>query len=247
GVAIADITKDSKDLQLTNFILGILPNNPKGNGTTSTSPSTPTSSTSQSSPPNTGKIVGGVIGSIIFVSALVAFGTILYRKRHRAKMSNPLIDINNQACSDTNPQVYSDINFQAMSQDSCNLSPTKPKILVGYYPAYKHYSTPELDFNVSSSINYLNFIAFGPNDLVNNGANPNVDGDPFVFFQIQFSKFSQLLNYKTRNNLKFKNNLTKIFNKQSNDLNQDGVRLTDFIYVLIIWVPPVILEFRILT
>ncbi|CAG8824076.1 13229_t:CDS:1, partial [Racocetra persica] len=113
GIAIADITKDSKDLQLTNFILGIQPK-PKGNGTTGTFPtlSTSTSSTSQSSPPNTGAIVGGVIGSIIFVSALAAVGFILYRRRHGTKMSNPLIDTNNQACSDTNPQVYSDINRQ---------------------------------------------------------------------------------------------------------------------------------------
>ncbi|CAG8578860.1 28818_t:CDS:2, partial [Racocetra persica] len=54
---------------------------------------------------------GSVVGSFIFVSILVATGFILYSK-HKAKMSNPLIDTNNQACSDTNPQVYSDINRQ---------------------------------------------------------------------------------------------------------------------------------------
>ncbi|CAG8716288.1 27221_t:CDS:1, partial [Racocetra persica] len=107
GIAIADITKDSKDLQLTNFITGIPPNKPGGNGTTGTS--LPSSSTS---PPNIGAIVGGVIGSIIFVSVLVAVGIILYRRRHGTKMSNPLINTNNQTCSDTNPQVYSDINRQ---------------------------------------------------------------------------------------------------------------------------------------
>ncbi|CAG8809493.1 6151_t:CDS:2, partial [Racocetra persica] len=94
GVAIADITKDSKDLQLTNFILGIPPDNP-----------------SQSSP-NTDIIVGSKIGSIVFVSALVAVGIILYRRRHGANLSNLLKDTNNQACSDINPQLYSDINRQ---------------------------------------------------------------------------------------------------------------------------------------
>ncbi|CAG8852279.1 30244_t:CDS:2, partial [Racocetra persica] len=89
----------------------------------------------------------------------------------------------------------------AMSQDSCNLSPTKPKILVGYYPAYKlNNLKPEIDFNISSSIDYLNFIAFGPNDLVNNGANLIDGGDPFVLFREQFSKFNQL----SSRNLKFK-------------------------------------------
>ncbi|CAG8704268.1 14167_t:CDS:1, partial [Cetraspora pellucida] len=96
------ITKDSKDLQLTNFILGIQPSKPGENGISGIPPS----------PSNTGAIVGGVIGSIIFVSALVAVGIILYRIRHEAKMSNPLINTNNQACLDTNPQVYSDINRQ---------------------------------------------------------------------------------------------------------------------------------------
>ncbi|CAG8714973.1 14660_t:CDS:1, partial [Cetraspora pellucida] len=96
------ITKDSKDLQLTNFILGIQPNKPGETGTSGIPPS----------PSNTAAIVGGVLSSIIFVSVLIASGIILYRRRHEAKMSNPLIDTNNQACSDTNPQVYSDINRQ---------------------------------------------------------------------------------------------------------------------------------------
>ncbi|CAG8776686.1 15868_t:CDS:1, partial [Racocetra fulgida] len=100
GIAIADITKDSKDLQLTNFILGNQTNNSGGN------------ETSTSSSTDIAAIVGGVIGSIIFVGALVAIGIVLYRRKHRAKTSNPLIDTNNQTCSDTNPQVYSDINRQ---------------------------------------------------------------------------------------------------------------------------------------
>ncbi|CAG8813516.1 14772_t:CDS:2, partial [Racocetra persica] len=94
GIAITDITKDSKDLQLTNFILGIPPDNP-----------------SQSSP-NTGVIVGCIIGSIVFVSALVAVGIILYRRRHGTNLSNSLKDTNNQAYSDINPQLYSGINRQ---------------------------------------------------------------------------------------------------------------------------------------
>ncbi|CAG8798495.1 1478_t:CDS:1, partial [Racocetra persica] len=79
GIAIADITKDS---QLTNFILG----NQSGKSGIPGSPppsSTPTSSTSQSSPSNVGAIVGGVICSFIFVSALVAAGFILYRRKHK--------------------------------------------------------------------------------------------------------------------------------------------------------------------
>ncbi|CAG8639118.1 18049_t:CDS:2, partial [Racocetra persica] len=111
GIAIFDINKDIGDGTLMNFIIG-------GTNPTNTSPkttqstSTPTSSISQSSPSNVGVIVGGVICSFIFVSALVAAGFILYRRRHGSKMSNPLIDTNNQACSDTNPQIYSDINRQ---------------------------------------------------------------------------------------------------------------------------------------
>ncbi|CAG8743349.1 5140_t:CDS:2, partial [Cetraspora pellucida] len=115
-----------------------------------------------------------------------------------------------------------------LSQDSCHLSPTRPKILVGYYPAYKLYLTPGVDFDISPSIDYLIYIAFGPNDLVNNGANLNAGGDPLKIFNSQYSKFYELLNYKTKNTLKFKiilsvqlptdgNNLTKFFNKQPLD------------------------------
>ncbi|CAG8767126.1 14583_t:CDS:1, partial [Cetraspora pellucida] len=106
GIAIADITKDS---QLINFISG---NNPLGNETSGTHPPSSTSSLPTSSSSNVGAIVGGVIGSLIFVSVLVALGIILYRRRHEAKMSNPLIDTNNQPCLDTNPQDYSYINRQ---------------------------------------------------------------------------------------------------------------------------------------
>ncbi|CAG8740195.1 23352_t:CDS:2, partial [Dentiscutata erythropus] len=107
GIAIADITKDSNDLRLTNFISGILPPSLSNGVPLSTFGSTP----SQPSSNNTGAIVGGVIGSFIFVSVIAVAGFMLYRK-HRAKMSDPLIDTNNQTCSDTNRQDYSDIKHQ---------------------------------------------------------------------------------------------------------------------------------------
>ncbi|CAG8773307.1 23897_t:CDS:2, partial [Dentiscutata erythropus] len=66
---------------------------------------------SQSSSNNTSAIVGGVIGFFIFVSVIAVAGFMLYR-RHRAKMFDPLIDINNQTCSDTNHQDYSDMKHQ---------------------------------------------------------------------------------------------------------------------------------------
>ncbi|CAG8743340.1 5139_t:CDS:2, partial [Cetraspora pellucida] len=107
GIAIFDITKDTVDAKLMNFIIGNQNNPPQ-------KPITPTSNTATSQPSlsNVGAIVGGIIGSLIFVSIIVAAGFILHRRRHEAKMSNSLINTNNQACSDTNPQIYSDINRQ---------------------------------------------------------------------------------------------------------------------------------------
>ncbi|CAG8809617.1 23466_t:CDS:2, partial [Cetraspora pellucida] len=55
-----------------------------------------------------------------------------------------------------------------MGQDSCNLSPTKPKILVGYDPAYKLNLTPGVDFDINPSIDYLNYI-----DPMHGWYNPN--------------------------------------------------------------------------
>ncbi|CAG8709935.1 13087_t:CDS:2, partial [Dentiscutata erythropus] len=71
-IAIADITKDSKNLRLTNFILGIQPNR-----SSNTSPS--------STPFNTDPIVGGTIGSLVFVSALVAAGLLKTQSKFNAK------------------------------------------------------------------------------------------------------------------------------------------------------------------
>ncbi|CAG8650416.1 23761_t:CDS:2, partial [Racocetra persica] len=121
GIAIADITKDS---QLINFISGNQTNNTGGN---------------EPSSPDIAAIVGGRIGSIIFVGTLVAVGIVLYRRKHRAKTSNPLIDTNNQTCSDTNPQIYSDINRQLIlsvllptTQDLVKISPFS-NIVTGQY------------------------------------------------------------------------------------------------------------------
>ncbi|CAG8459869.1 15232_t:CDS:2 [Cetraspora pellucida] len=140
-------------------------------------------------------------------------------------------------------------NWQVLSQDSCHLSPTRPKVLVGYYPAYKLNLTLGVDFDISSSIDYLNYVAFGPNDLVNNGANLNIGGDPMVFFNSQSSKLYKLLSYKAKNSLNFKlilsillptdgNNLTKFFNKQPLDpiqgwYNPNSTQNTKFIGDLI--------------
>ncbi|CAG8470256.1 2037_t:CDS:2, partial [Scutellospora calospora] len=67
GIAISDITKDS---QFANFILGNI---------------TPSTSTPPSSQSNVGVIVGSIIGSVVFVSVLVASGFILYRRNRVGK------------------------------------------------------------------------------------------------------------------------------------------------------------------
>ncbi|KAF0532145.1 hypothetical protein F8M41_011423 [Gigaspora margarita] len=109
GIAIADITKDSNDSQLMNFIVsGTQPTSaPGGQSTTSSSTSSSTSPSSN----NTGAIVGGVIGSFIFVIIMAAIGFMLYRKR-RVEMLDLLKDTKNQTCSDINRQDYSDTNRQ---------------------------------------------------------------------------------------------------------------------------------------
>ncbi|CAG8760876.1 21859_t:CDS:2, partial [Gigaspora margarita] len=110
GISIADITKDSNDSQLMNFIAS-------GTQPTSASvrPSAPSTSPSTSpSSNNTGAIVGGVIGSFIFVGAIAGVGFMLYQKR-KVKMSDLLKDTKNQTCSDINRQDYSDINREIRS------------------------------------------------------------------------------------------------------------------------------------
>ncbi|KAF0411254.1 hypothetical protein F8M41_008224 [Gigaspora margarita] len=71
GIAIPDITKDYS--QLMNFV----------------------STSSPIQPNNTGAIVGGVLGAVIFVGAMVSVGFMFYRK-HRAKISDLLKDTKNQ-------------------------------------------------------------------------------------------------------------------------------------------------------
>ncbi|KAF0532142.1 hypothetical protein F8M41_011420 [Gigaspora margarita] len=91
---------------------------------------------------------------------------------------------------------------KVLGQDPCHLSPTKPpKIIIGYYPAYKLNLRPGIDFNISPSINYLNYIAFSPNDLVNNGNNQN--GLP-TLLNNQFVRFNELKAYRTNNRQQFK-------------------------------------------
>ncbi|CAG8823303.1 20906_t:CDS:2, partial [Dentiscutata erythropus] len=119
---------------------------------------------------------------------------------------------------------------EVLSQDSCVSPPTRPpNKLVGYYPAYKYNSLkPGRDFNISPSIDYLYFVAYGPNDLVNNSV---AGGDPVTLFNSQYSKFNDLLAYRSSNPLlKFKLilsvllptdtiNLVKFFNIPSNGGN----------------------------
>ncbi|KAF0532143.1 hypothetical protein F8M41_011421 [Gigaspora margarita] len=112
GIAIADITKDSNDSQLMNFIASGTQPTPAPGGPNTTSPSTPTSE--QPNPPNTGAIVGGVIGSLIFVGAIAGVSFMMYQKR-KVKMSDLLKDTKNQTCPDINRQDYSDINRQVRS------------------------------------------------------------------------------------------------------------------------------------
>ncbi|CAG8760880.1 21860_t:CDS:10, partial [Gigaspora margarita] len=219
GIAIADITKDSNDSQLMNFIASGTQPTPAPGGPNATSPSTPTSE--QPNPPNTGAIVGGVIGSLIFVGAIAGVGFMMYQKR-KVKMSDLLKDTKNQTRSDINRQDYSDINRQVLGQDPCHLSPTKPpKIIIEYYPAYKLNLKPGIDFNISPSINYLNYIAFGPNDLVNNGNNQN--GLP-TLLNNQFVRFNELKAYRTNNRLQFKIILSVL-------LPTDGINLTQLFNV----------------
>ncbi|RIB02511.1 glycoside hydrolase superfamily [Gigaspora rosea] len=108
GIAISDITKDYS--QLMGYISGNSNFTPTIN-TTHHPTSTSTPLPGQPNPSNTGAIVGGVIGSFIFVGAITAAGFMFYRK-HRAKMSDLLKDTKNQTCSDINRQDYSDINRQ---------------------------------------------------------------------------------------------------------------------------------------
>ncbi|CAG8752115.1 22556_t:CDS:2 [Cetraspora pellucida] len=85
---------------------------------------------------------------------------------------------------------------KALSQ-SCITPPTKPNIIVGYYPAFKLNSKLGIDYNISSSITHLNYIAFSPNDLLNGTG-------PFQVFQNKLDKFNDLTLYKNKNNLTFK-------------------------------------------
>ncbi|CAG8773301.1 23896_t:CDS:2, partial [Dentiscutata erythropus] len=91
-----------------------------------------------------------------------------------------------------------------LSQDSCHLLPTKPKTIIGYYLAYKPNNLiPDTDFDISPSINYLNYIAFGLNDLVNNNNSTYNDFGKLSYkiFTEQFSKFNELSSYKAEKNL----------------------------------------------
>ncbi|CAG8461727.1 25917_t:CDS:2, partial [Gigaspora margarita] len=90
--------------------------------------------------------------------------------------------------------------WEVLGQDPCHLPPTKPPKIIGYYPAYKLNLRPGIDFNISPSIDYLNYIAFSPNDLVNNGSNSNI---PFILLTNQFDRIDELRNYKNKYNLKF--------------------------------------------
>ncbi|CAG8774619.1 17893_t:CDS:2, partial [Racocetra persica] len=91
------------------------------------------------------------------------------------------------------------VNIGVFSQNCGINQPPKPNTIVGYYPAYK-YNLKANDFNISSSITHLNYIAFGPNDLTNGTG-------PYTVFrnQTNINKFGELLKYKGNNsNLNYK-------------------------------------------
>ncbi|CAG8470330.1 20391_t:CDS:2, partial [Cetraspora pellucida] len=97
--------------------------------------------------------------------------------------------------------------------------PPQPSTIVGYYPAYK-YDLKADDFNISSSITHLNYIAFGPNDLIN-------DTRPNTVFQNQIKKFKELQNYKDKNsNLNYKLILSVLL-----PVNDDLMKLPPFFNV----------------
>ncbi|KAF0532144.1 glycoside hydrolase family 18 protein [Gigaspora margarita] len=120
---------------------------------------------------------------------------------------------------------------KVLGQDLCYLQPTKPpRKIIGYYPAYKLNLRPGIDFNISPSIDYLNYIAFGPNDLVNNGSNLN---NPFILLAYQNDRIDELKTYKKNNKLKFEiilsvllptdgNNLTRLFNVSASGSRSGG-------------------------
>ncbi|CAG8808439.1 21473_t:CDS:2, partial [Dentiscutata erythropus] len=127
GIAIADITKDSNDLRLTNFILGNIPPLTTYNGTLPNNASSIPTSPTPGSSSNTSAIVGGVIGSFAFAATVAAAGFMLYRKR-RAKMSNLFIDTNNQTCSDTN-HTNNETNTKNANDLTCHYT-LKTKVAV---------------------------------------------------------------------------------------------------------------------
>ncbi|CAG8470235.1 2036_t:CDS:2 [Scutellospora calospora] len=75
--------------------------------------------------------------------------------------------------------------FSPPYNQDCGYSFSLPQTIVGYYPAYKNNTKP--DFNISL-ITRLNYIAFGPTDLINGTL-------PSQVFQNKFSNFSQLRPY----------------------------------------------------
>ncbi|RIB02512.1 hypothetical protein C2G38_872066 [Gigaspora rosea] len=120
---------------------------------------------------------------------------------------------------------------KVLGQDPCHLPPTKPpKVIIGYYPAYKLNLRPGIDFNISPSIDYLNYIAFGPNDFVNNGSNLN---NPYTLLTYQNDRITELRNYKNKYNLKFQiilsvllptdgKNLVQLFNGSGSGSESDS-------------------------
>ncbi|KAF0560083.1 glycoside hydrolase family 18 protein [Gigaspora margarita] len=110
GIAIFYI---SRDRTLYDFIFPTITGTP-----TSSIPMPTAIFTNLPAPPESSKgfLIVGVISAFIVVSILVPISILCLRsRRRRERMSDKLIDTNNQTCSDVNRQVYSNINSQVFS------------------------------------------------------------------------------------------------------------------------------------
>ncbi|CAG8740256.1 18375_t:CDS:2, partial [Gigaspora margarita] len=83
------------------------------------------------------------------------------------------------------------IGIFGQNNQKCIINPPpQPKIVVGYYPAYK-YNSP--DFNIiNPSITHLNYIAFNLTDFTTNNR-------PYNMFNNSVDKFNKLRDYKNQN------------------------------------------------
>ncbi|CAG8710625.1 7271_t:CDS:2, partial [Dentiscutata heterogama] len=140
---------------------------------------------------------------------------------------------------------------EVLSQDSCVSPPTKPIKLVGYYPAYKPNNLkPGKDFNISTSLDYLNYVAYGPNDLVNNVNNINSGGDPVSIFGKlnHYSKLNDLIDIdypsKFQCNPSIGTNFSDFISSIESQLLQSGISNTKILTITAGQYPPANMSFE---